>query len=74
MRNFKVPSRNVGFTVRFDGVIELLSPFASSWPAGAGKKVKGYLKLPRTLCVDVNDSESGVPFITAASLRRRAPE
>lgn len=69
MRNFKVPSRNVGFTVRFDGVIELLSPFASSWPAGAGKKVKGYLKLPRTLCVDVNDSESGVPFITAASLR-----
>lgn len=69
MRNFKVPTRNDGFTIRFDGAIDLLSPFASSWPAGTKKKEKGPLKLPRIGCVNDKSADCGTPFITAASLR-----
>lgn len=68
MSRFVIPSNNTGFTIRMDGAIELLSPYASSWPSGQKKGEKGGknepLPLPKMIRGNVE-----TPFITAASLR-----
>lgn len=69
MSRFVIPSNNdAGFTIRMDGVIELLSPYASSWPADRKKGEKGGKNEPLPLPKMIRNNVE-TPFITAASLR-----